>query len=177
MELSGLVPVRVRDCSCPATPHEDGDLVYLLPSLSLEGGAAAEFDLMQTQEITDEQRRTFALLARWTATFVRYGAVAWNFLTVDERGRHEPVPFDAEILVADYRISRLVAGKANELYSEAVTAPLLEAAAAANPSPPKKPSRRGQTGRSTSPRPASISEPPESSSDEPSDGPALRIAR
>lgn len=172
MDLSGLVPVRVRACACPDSPHPDGDIVYLLPSLSLEGGAAAEFDLMQTQDVLDEQRRTYALLARWTATFVRYGAVAWNWL--DDTG---PVPFDAETLVADYRVSRLVAGKANELYSEAVTAPLLEAAEAANPSPPKRPSRRGQTGRSTSPRPASISEPPASSSGEPSDGPALRIAR
>lgn len=172
MELSGLVPVRVRDCACPDAPHEDGDVVYLLPQLSLEGGAAAEFDLMQTQDVADEQRRTFALLARWTATFVRYGAVAWNFL--DDKG---PVPFDAETLVSDYALSRLVAGKANELYSEAVTAPLLEAAAAANPSPPKRPSRRGPTAPSTSPRRGSTSGPHGSSSDEPSDGPALRIAR
>lgn len=176
MDESGLVTVTVRDCACPGTPH-DADEVYLLPSLSLEGGAAAELDLMDSSSVTDEKRRTTALLARWTSTYVRYGAVGWNWIRLDENGRPEPIPFDVDILLADYRLSRSVAEKANELYAEAVLGPLLVAAAAANPSPPKKPSRRGRTDGSTSARPAPTSPLSGSSSADPSDGPALRIAR
>ena len=176
MDESGLVTVRVRDCACPGTPHE-ADEVYLLPSLSLEGGAAAELDLMDSSSITDEKRRTTALLARWTSTYVRYGAVGWNWLQLNEDGRPEPVPFDVEILLADYRLSRSVAEKANELYAEAVLGPLLKAAAEPPANRQKKRSRTGRTDASTSARPATTSTPSGSSSPDHSDGPALRIAR
>ena len=171
------IEVRVRDCACPDTPHPEGDEVYLLPSLSLEGGAAAELDLMDSGSITDEKRRTTALLARWTATYVRYGAVGWNWLRLGESGRPEPVPFDVDVLLADYRLSRSVAEKANELYAEAVLGPLLRAAAEPPPNRQQRRSRTGRTAGSTSARPASTSTPPVSSSPDPSDGPALRIAR
>lgn len=172
MDTSGLVEVRVGDCACPGTPH-DGDLVYLLPKLGLEGGAAAEFDLLLTNELPDENRRTLALLARWTVTFVRYGAVAWN--RVDETG---PAPFDVESLIADYSVSRLIAEKANELYSEAVMSPLF-AAAGVRPSPNRaqRRSRSGPTASSTSRRRGSTPKPSESSLPASSDGPQLRIAR
>ncbi len=184
MDLSGLVPVRVRDCACPV-PHEDGDVVYLLPALGLEGGAMAEFDLLNSQSIADEERRTFALLAKWTVTFVRYGAVAWNWTRLDEDGRPEPVPFDVEVLTTSYEISRLLAEKANELYSAAVMRPLLEAAKAAKAAKQDRPkpnraqrrSQPGATGRSTSPRPAPTPKPLASSSPAGSDGPALRAVR
>lgn len=162
------VPVK------PPAPYE-GSEVYLLPSLSLEGGAAAELDLMQSQEITDRERATRWLLARWTATYVRYGAVGWDWTRLNEDGRPEPVPFDVEELLSDYRVSKEVANKANELYSEAVMGPLLEAA-----QPPNRAQRRSRTGRtasSTSRRPASIPSASKSSSPADSAGPPLRIAR
>jgi len=173
------IPVRVRDCSCPGQPHVDGDVVYLLPVLSLEGGAAAEYDLLATQSIEDENRRTYAMLAKWTATFVRYGAVGWNWIRLDGDGRSEPVPFDVELLLADYSISRLIAEQANNLYSEAVMRPLFETAAANAPTPNRQQrrSRTGRTAGSTSPLRASTSKRPASSSEPGSDGPALRIAR
>lgn len=180
MDQSGLVPVRVRACECPDAIHPDGDAVYLLPSLSLEGGAAAELDreiVMDGFEASTEKTRlTTALLARWTSTYVRYGAVGWNFERLDEHGRREPIPFDVEALVSNYRLSKLVAAKANDLYSEDILGPLLEAAKAAELNRAQRRSRTGQTGSSTS-RKRSTSKPPASSSDEPSDGPALRIAR
>lgn len=175
MDRSGLIEVRVRDCACPDTPHPDGDCVYLRPTLSMEGGVAAEYDLILTADIADEQRRVFAYLAKLTATFVRYGVADWNFMRHDAQGRLEPLPFDVETLVSDYALARLIGAKANELYSEAVLDPLLEAARAATP--PTKPSRTGRTGSSTSRRKGSTRSPRRSSSPDSSDGPQLRIAR
>ena len=179
------IPVRVRDCACPATPHTepdpvtglDGDVVFLLPALSLEGGAAAELDLMESQGMADRERATRWLLARWTSTYVRYGAVAWNWTRLDENGRPEPLPFDVEALLSDYRVSKEVANKANELYSEAVLGPLLEAAPAAQPNRAQRRSRTGRTGSSTSPRRGSTPKPSRSSSPADSAGPQLRIAQ
>jgi hypothetical protein len=174
--MAERIEVRVRDCQCPDTPHPDGDVVYLLPHLSLEGGAAAELDLIASQSIEDRERATHWLLARWTSTYVRYGAVGWNWTQLDERGRPEPLPFDIELLLADYRISKEIANKANELYSEAVMGPLLEAAQP----PPNRAQRRSRTGRtasSTSRRRGSTPSASRSSSPDASDGPPLRIAR
>jgi hypothetical protein len=193
MVESGWVPVRVRDCKCPGSVHAvadpvtglDGDLVYLLPSLSLEGGAMAELDreiVMDGFDAATEAEKTVLsarMLARWTSTYVRYGAVAWNWLRARDNGLTEPEPFDVERLVSDYAISRLVAGKANELYSSAVLSPLLEAAAAAAPKPNRQQrrSRSGRTAAPTSPKPGTTSTPSGSSSEPASDGPQLRIAR
>ena len=170
MDRSGLVTV-------PATapsPYQ-GDEVYLLPSLSLEGGAAAELDLLESQDHGD--RAGSWLLARWTVTYVRYGAVGWNWTTLDEQGRSVPLPFDVDVLLADYSLSKEIANRASLLYSEAVLGPLLKAASEPPPSVPKKRSRTGRTASSTSVRPVPISPPSESSSDEPSAGRPLRIAR
>lgn len=177
--MAERIPVRVRDCTCPGQPHDEGDIVFLLPSLSLEGGAAAEYDLLSTQGIEDENRRTYAMLAKWAATFVRYGAVAWNLIRLDEDGRPEPVPFDVESLVADYSLSRLIAEQANLLYTDAVMRPLFEAAKALAPTPNRQQrrSQRGRTKPSTSRPRASTSTPPASSSEPDSDGPLLRIAQ
>lgn len=183
MAESGLISVRVRDCLCPDTPHVDGDEVYLLPSLSLEGGAAAELDrevVMEGYEDASDAekvRLTMALLARWTSTYVRYGAVGWNWLREGENGKPEPVPFDVDVLLSDYRLARLIAAQANLLYSEAVLGPLLEAAEAATPNRAQRRSRTGRTGSSTSRRGVSTLKPSGSSSEPPSAGPPLQIAR
>lgn len=183
MNGSGWIEVRVRDCTCPNTPHDNGDVVYLLPSLPLEGGAAAEMDREYIMdgylEATEAQKikLTMRLLARYTETYVRYGAVGWNWRHLDADGKVEDVPFDVEVLLADYSLSRLVAGQASLLYSEAVLGPLLEAAQAAKPNRQQRRSRSGRTGSSTSRKRASILPPSESSSEPDMAGPALRIAR
>lgn len=183
--MNERIDVRVRDCACPGTPHPDGDVVYLLPSLSLEGGAAAEMErdlvIDGYNDVTEAERirLTLRMLARLTDVYVRYGAVAWNFERLNEQGRNEPEPFDVEVLLRSYSLSQRVAAKASELYSEDVIGPLLKAAAAAGqpPNRQQRRSRTGRTGSSTSPKAASIPKRSGSSSPDPSDGPALRIAR
>lgn len=181
-----LVPVRVRDCVCTDTPHDEGDFVYLLPQLSLEGGAAAEMerDILTEgfTEITaaEQTRLTVRMLARLTDVYVRYGAVGWNWTRHDDKGRQEPVPFDVDELLRSYAMSKVVAAEASGLYSEDFLGPLLEAAARAAKPAGNRQQRRSRTGRtasSTSARPGSTSKPPASSSELDTDGPQLRIAR
>ena len=102
------VPVRVRDCACPGTPHADGDVVYLRPTLSLEGGLRAQ------QGIAEAGGDTAELTRRWIMTFVRYGACGANFIE----------PWDVEAVLADFSIGAPVADRADELYSEAFLRPL-----------------------------------------------------
>ena len=124
--MPDLVPVRVRDCACPDTPHDEGDIVFIAPTLSLEGGIAAQQDLTAAFPDTD------AVTRRWLITFVRYGAKGANFID----------PFDVEILLADFTLATPVAEAANDLYSEAVLRPLGLTPSSSSPT--------GRTARSTS---------------------------
>lgn len=129
------IPVRVRDCTCTGEPHkEDGDLVFVAPTLSLAGGLRAR------QDIRDSLGNGSMLAELWLVTFVRYGAVGWNLVDADG----DPVPFDVEELLADISLSEIVAEKCDDLYGEAVTRPLVENI--------RKISERGRTDASTSPR-------------------------
>ena len=121
-----LVPVRVRDCACPDAPHADGDIVYIAPRLSLEGGIAAQQDLVAADGDPT------VLTRLWLVTFVRYGARSANFLD----------PFDIEAILSDFEIASPVAEACNDRYAEAVLRPL-----GLMPSPN---SRAGRTGGSTS---------------------------
>lgn len=146
----------MRACACPDSPHEGGDVVYVAPSLSLSGGLAAEHDnavaLAETLAHAgkpppggwnDTNSTPLALdmaermRTRLLVTYVRYGAVSWNF--EDESG---PLEFDVEAILADYAIARNVAEKCDELYGETVTRPLLDRLGTR--------SQRGRTPRSTS---------------------------
>ena len=150
------VAVRVRDCACSGNHGEEGDVVYVAPTLSLSGGLAAEHDnsvalaetLMNAGKAppggwNDTNSEPLALdmaermRTRLLVTYVRYGAVGWNF--EDEQG---PIPFDVEAILADYGIARAVAEKCDELYGETVTRPLLDRLGTS--------SQRGRTARSTS---------------------------
>lgn len=126
--------VRVRDCACPDTPHEEGDGVLISTTLSAEGGIVAE---QLVSQVTD----TDLLTQKWLVAFIRYGAVGWNIQNEDG-----PVPFDVEDLLADWALARPVALRAGELYQAAVMAPLQTA--------PAKPSRNGRTRGTTSRRPS-----------------------
>ena len=128
--------VRVRDCACPGEPHgEEGDIVFLAPTLGFDGGFQAETQLL---EVADEiptppgakdaevNRVGLERLRRvrplWLKTFVRYGATGWNLL--DDDGA--PVPFDVEAILADYALARPVADAAADLYQPTVLAPFLD---------------------------------------------------
>lgn len=134
------IAVRVRDCECPENPHEDGDVVYLAPKLSLAGGLQAQADIIEAAG------NGGMLAASWQVTFVKHGATGWNFL--DEDGE---VPFDVNVLLEDYGLSSPVAEKADELYGESVMRPLLARLNAT--------SRTGRTNGSTSATPRSTTKP------------------
>jgi len=127
------VSVRIRDCECPGTPHgEEGDLVFLASTLTLEGGLAAQGDILAAAGDGS------ALERRWRVTFVRHGAVGWNL--VDENGQ---TPFDVNVLLADFALGYPVAERADDLYGDTIVRPLLAR--------PSGTSRNGSTAASTSP--------------------------
>ena len=113
------VEVVVGPCECPGTPHPDGDLVYLAPSLSMAGGMAAQGVIA---EAAGDVIRLQELLAN---VWLRHGVVGWNFL--DEQG--QPVPLTESTLATALPFGkggRLVAERADDLYAEDILAPLVE---------------------------------------------------
>lgn len=140
------VEVRVRDCECPGTPHgEEGDVVYVAPRPSLACGLEAREDVRQSLG-------SGTLLAeRWLVTFVKHGAIGWNFL--DEDG--DPVPFDVRVLLGDFDLAEPIAEKCDELYGDTVTRPFLESI--------RKLSQRGPKDGSTSRTPGKSRTTPSSS--------------
>ena len=103
------IEVRVRDCACPDTPHEEGDIVVLAERLSAEGGIAAEQEINKPHADDDELTRALLLL------FVRHGAKDWNLAE----------PFSVDALLADWALARPVAIRAGELYLASVMTPFL----------------------------------------------------
>jgi hypothetical protein len=137
------VPVRVRDCACPGSPHADeGDLVYLSPTLSMDGGILAE------QQVQESGGDGNVLTRLWVRTFIEHGVTGWNLL--DEAG--EPVPFDLAVITADWSLARPVGDAAAGLYGDVVLAPFLQASASKSPTGP---TRRG-TSHTRRPTPASV---------------------
>ena len=128
------VEVRLEACYCPGSPHE-ADLVYLAPELSMAGGMAAQGAI--SEGYTDPIRLQELLAEIW----IRHGVIAWNL--VDEAG--DPVEVTALNVAACLpygKGGRLVAERADDLYSEDILAPLVQRL--------KSTSRRGQTDGSTS---------------------------
>lgn len=136
--MSDLIPVWVREC--PDGTHPEGDHVYILPKLSLEGGIAARQDLAEARRLCEITTADFdakgnpltpagraydaAIIRLWMVTFCRYGAVSWELH--DAGG--EVWPFDVDTLLADAEIGYLVADRADDFYREAVTRPLAQGA-------------------------------------------------
>lgn len=145
-------PIRVKVRDCPTGLHNgEGDWVLLAPTLSLDGGLAAEQDLRDVNSDTDDARERSNLIQRkWAITFVRHGARGWNFH--DEEGND--LPFEVEELLLDYGIARAVADKAADLYTDAVLRPFLTLLAARSPTGRTKATTsraRGRTRKSSEP--------------------------
>jgi hypothetical protein len=122
-----LVPVPLGYCPCMGTPHADGDTVYLYPELSMSGGMAAQgaISAASTDMGIDEVRLQELLAMVW----IRHGVAAWTFL--DDSGADIPVNTANIAAALPYaKGGRQVADKADDLYAEAVTAPLVERLAA-----------------------------------------------
>ena len=133
--MTDPVAVPVGECRCPGTPHEE-DIVYLAPELSMPGGMAA---LGAIAESNGDSVKLAELIA---GVWIRHGIVAWNL--IDEDGPR-PVTEAAVLEQLPYgRGGQVVAEKADELYSEAVLAPLQKRLGTL--------SRSGSTSKATSPR-------------------------
>lgn len=116
LAMPDLVPVRFRDCTCPGTPHPDGDVAELRPYLDYPGGAEA---LTAIQSVADDLSRFAEVLG---PVFIRRGVVAWNLL--DEDG--DPVPVTNEALDAlRWEDAYELADKADDIYGGQVLAPLV----------------------------------------------------
>ena len=112
------IPVVIGPCECPGTPHDDGDVVFLAPVLSAAGGMAAQaaIDAGMSDEI-----RLQELLWR---VFRDHGVTAWNL--EDENGPVPITPENLELALPYAKGGRLVADKADDLYSEDMLAPFLD---------------------------------------------------
>lgn len=135
-----LVAVPLGSCYCPGTPHEDGDVVYLAPSLSMAGGMAAQAAI--AEGMNDAIRLQELLASVW----VRHGVIEWNL--TDERGQPVPVTqANVERALPYGKGGRLVADKADDLYAEDILAPLVQRLGNTSPTGPT----RGSTSRTRKP--------------------------
>jgi len=133
--MDDLIPVRFRDCSCPGTPHPDGDVAELRPFLDYPGGAEA---LAAIQKAGDDTDRFAELLG---PVFIRRGVVSWNLL--DAEG--EPVPVTREALDGlRWEDAYELADRADDIYGAQVLAPLVRRMSNS--------SKNGRTSGSTRPR-------------------------
>jgi hypothetical protein len=155
LDRPDLVPVQLDYCPCEGTPHPDGDIVYLLPELPAPAGVRARAFFQQAMTGTiDAATAEESIAALWLSMCV----AEWTFLLDD--GRPIPVTPENVVRALPYgKGGRQVADKADDLYVESVTAPLLEELA--------RLSKRGSTPSSrpaTRPNPTSRQKPRKRSS-------------
>lgn len=114
------VTVHVGACRCPGTPdtHPDGDEVYLAPEVSLTMGLRAN------GAINKAEGNTELLELYMGRVFIEEGIVGWTFH--DEDGPIPVTPANIERLLPWSRGGSQVAEKANDLYGEAILAPLVK---------------------------------------------------
>lgn len=156
--MPDTIPVRFRDCSCPGTPHPDGDVAQLRPHLDLAAGsealrAVSIFGENEAGETTWALAPSIEFQERLWPIYLKRGVVSWN--VVDENG---PVPIEA---VADlpYPDAYELADKADDIYGGEVLAPLVKRMStllqagqtAPSTQPPRRssPKRRKRSGSSS----------------------------
>ena len=160
-----MIEVNIGACTCPGTPHPDGDLVYLREKMGLAGGSILTSIVSDYLTMPSEERPpTSSLTAALRVSYVEQGVTGWNLTGEGEFD----LPFSAENLRAqildDYARGTVVADKADELYYEAVLAPLLaRVAQLSQPTPTKPRTSRTRSSRAKGSRLRSIpgsGEPP-----------------
>lgn len=125
------VAVPLEACYCPGTPHEDGDVVYLAPVLSMTGGMAATSVFAAALEGAS----SIAIQEMLADIWVRHGVVGWNLL--DEGGKPvELTPSNVAAALPYGKGGRLVAEKADDLYAEDITGPLVQRLSNISPTGP-----------------------------------------
>ncbi len=132
-----LVPVDLEGCRCPGSPH-DHDTVWLYPEPTPELGIAC---LTAWNRGAPNVETMVGILGR---IYIQFGIAEWNFL--DENGN--PVPINLRSGAQfDWDAAAPIYEKADELYAEKITRPLVARVSGS--------SRNGHTARSTSPKPRS----------------------
>lgn len=114
------VEVAIGPCTCPGTPHEDGDKVYLRPKL----GMARALAVIRTAAFDDVAVAEMQL----AIGYARFGIVDWNLSNGD--GKRMPVDGDhlSKFAEEDPR-AVIVALKGDDMYADEVLAPLRTMAA------------------------------------------------
>jgi hypothetical protein len=140
-----LVPVEGVPCPCPGTPHSEGDTVSLFPRLGLHAGVIAQRKIIAALERKADDDEVVATLMD---VFCRGGVAEWT--VVDEDGKPVPVtPDTIEVyLIGNYAAGRMVAEKADSLYSGALIDPLLMKVEASFPPTPTNGSTSAKTASS-----------------------------
>lgn len=132
------VPVRVGDCECAGHPHDgqdghdDGDIVWLKPGVDLDLGLAIEAARGSALPRDDEGKvKPISVAAAlhliekaMGSAYIAYGVTRWNFLN-DDGTPIDLTPDNAVRALPWDKGGALVAERADDLYSPAVTAPLL----------------------------------------------------
>jgi hypothetical protein len=138
------VPVRLGYCPCEGTPHEDGDVVYLYPELSVSAGVRAR-SFFANGAIGDIPMDEVEV--RIAELWLEIGVADWTFVYDD--GSPIPVTHENIVRALPYaKGGREVADKADDLYVESVTSPLVKRLSELSQRGPT-PSGRSQTSRPT----------------------------
>lgn len=116
-----LIAVEGVPCPCPGRPHPDGDTVSLYPKMGLQDGAYAQGKIIAAMEGRADSDEVTALLM---TLYCRKGVAAWSM--VDDKGKPLEVTPEAieQRLLSDFSVGRVVAEKADALYSPALIDPL-----------------------------------------------------
>ena len=160
--MPDTIPVRFRDCTCPDTPHPDGDVAELRPYLDYPGGAEALAAIRRAMDETtaaaeadptlDADAMRTALMAEYAVpVFIRRGVVAWN--VVDDDG---PVPVTRAALDAlRWEDAYELGDRADDIYGGQVLAPLVKRISTSS----SNGRTAGSAPRKRSPKPRSVSPP------------------
>jgi hypothetical protein len=136
-----LVPVDLEGCRCDGSPH-DHDTVWLYPEVPPDLGLAC------VAAWNNGAANVESMVGILSRLYVQFGIARWTFL--DEKG--DPVPLNhRNVARLDWDAVRPIAEKADELYAEKITRPLVAAVS--------KSSRNGRTAQSTPARTRSSAKP------------------
>ncbi len=109
-----MEPVKFRDCTCPGTPHPDGDTITFKDRLTFEENVAAVTSIMTGDNI--------GIVSKAWGIYLHAGPIAWNVL--DEQGR--AVLLTREVLDGlSFDDQWEIADRADDIYGKVALAPLV----------------------------------------------------
>lgn len=134
-----MIEVNIGACTCPGTPHPDGDVVYLRDKMTLAGGSILSgivADYIGTP--LNVRPPVSTLIADLRVAYVQQGVVGWNLSAEGADLALTPETLREQV-IDDYARGILVADRADDLYYAPVLAPLLERVGQlSQPTPTKK---------------------------------------